>query len=163
MIYLDHAATTPCDPEVLEAMLPHMRDNWGNPSSGHAKGRQAKAAIDTARTQIATIAGVQPHEVIFVSSGSEANTLALFGMAEMWMQKNREPGHIILSSIEHSCSLLAADKLAQRGWRITTLPVDTYGMVHVSDVEQALQPNTMLVRSRYTAASCRYSTHMHQA
>lgn len=145
MIYLDHAATTPLDPLVLEAMLPHMREHWGNASSPHAKGREARAAIDTARANIAALAGVQPHEIIFVSSGSEGNSLALFGLAETWLQLNKKPGHLILSSIEHSCSLKAADKLRLQGWSITTLPVDEFGMVRPEDLETALQDDTMLV------------------
>lgn len=145
MIYLDHAATTPPSPKVLEIMLPHMQDNWGNPSSPHAKGQQAKVAIDTARSKIADLAGFQPHEVVFVSSGSEGNTLAMFGIAKQWLKKNQEPGHIILSSIEHSCSLKAADKLREQGWKITALPVDTTGMVQLADLEACLQRNTTLV------------------
>lgn len=144
-MYLDHAATTPLDPTVLEAMLPYMKNTWGNPSSPHSKGREAKQAIDTARQQIAELVGVQPHEVIFVSSGSEGNTLCLFGLAEAWLKKQKKPGHIILSSIEHSCSLKAADKLRERGWAITALPVDEYGAVNAEDVAKAIQENTMLV------------------
>lgn len=145
MIYLDHAATTPLDPIVLEAMLPYMQDVWGNPSSPHAKGREAKQVIDSARQRIADLVGVQPHEVIFVSSGSEGNSLCMFGLAEEWMKTHDQPGHIVLSSIEHSCSLKAADKLATKGWQVTTLPVDEYGMVQTTDLQNALQDNTTLV------------------
>ncbi|PIQ76623.1 cysteine desulfurase NifS [Candidatus Peregrinibacteria bacterium CG10_big_fil_rev_8_21_14_0_10_49_24] len=145
MIYLDHAATSPLDPRVLEAMLPHLRDTWGNPSSPHAKGREARIAIDTARQSIADRLGVLPHEIVFVSSGSEGNSLAMFGSCERWLQTHEGPGHLITASVEHSCSLKAADKLEAAGWKITKLPVDAFGMLSATDLEDALTEDTALV------------------
>lgn len=145
MIYLDHAATTPLDPRVLEAMLPHLKNTWGNPSSPHAKGREARAAVDSSRETMAGLLGVLSHEVVFVSSGSEGNSLALFGTCEEWLVRHGKPGHIVTASVEHSCSLKSADKLEAQGWRVTRLPADRYGMVQPGDLAGALGPETALV------------------
>ncbi len=145
MIYLDHAATTPIDPRVLEAMLPHMRDAWGNPSSPHRKGREARSAIDHSRQTMADLLGVRPHEVIFVSSGSEGNSLALFGVAEARLDARGKPGHIVSLQIEHECSLKAIERLEKMGWQITLLPVDREGMADPRNFEKALTEDTALV------------------
>ena len=145
MIYLDHAATTPLDPRVLATMLPHLRNTWGNPSSPHTKGREARSAIDGARRTIAELLSVLPQEVVFVSNGSEGNSLALFGTCEQWMETHGKPGHLITASVEHSCSLKAADKLELKGWRVTRLPVDSYGRLNPDDLKAALTQNTALV------------------
>lgn len=145
MIYLDHAATTPLDPGVLEAMLPHMRDTWGNPSSPHAKGREARAAIDESRATIAQHIGVKPHEVLFVSSGSEANSLALFGTCEKYIATHKQPGRIVLLSTEHSCSIHATDKLKKQGWDVALIPVDHDGLVSVHTIKESLTDDTALV------------------
>ena len=145
MIYLDHAATTPMSPQVLEAMLPHLDSTWGNPSSPHAKGREARVAIDSARQVIADLLGVLPHEVVFVSNGSEGNSLAMFGTCEKWIETHGKPGHLITASVEHSCSLKAADKLESKGWKITRLPVDEYGRIHAESLSEALSEDTALV------------------
>ena len=145
MIYLDHAATTPLDPQVMEAMLPHLKNTWGNPSSPHAKGREARSAIDNARQTIADLLGVLSHEVVFVSNGSEGNSLALFGTCEAWVDSHGKPGHLITASVEHSCSLKAADKLERHGWNVTRLPVDEYGMLSAKNLKEALRDDTALV------------------
>lgn len=145
MIYLDHAATTPLDPRVAEAMIPHLRDTWGNPSSPHAKGREARIAIDSARQSIADNLSILPHEVVFVSSGSEGNSLAMFGRCEKWVEMHGKPGHLITASVEHSCSLKAVDKLEKNGWKISRLPVDEYGMLNPEDLRTLLTEDTALV------------------
>jgi len=145
MIYLDHAATTPTDPRVAEVMLPHLQTTWGNPSSPHAKGREARCAIDAARKTMADLLGILPQEIAFVSSGSEGNSLALFGICEHWVETHGAPGHLITASVEHSCSLKAADKLDRQGWRITRLPVDKFGRLQSADLEEALTEDTALV------------------
>lgn len=145
MIYLDHAATAPLDPRVLKAMLPHLKNTWGNPSSPHAKGREARVAIDYARQSIADVLSVHSHEIIFVSSGSEGNSLAMFGRCEQWLNAHSKPGHLITASVEHSCSLKAADKLEAQGWKITKLPVNSFGMLSAADLQQALTEDTALV------------------
>jgi len=145
MIYLDHAATTPTDPRVLEAMLPHLRNTWGNPSSAHKAGRLAHAAMDESRQTIAEILGLKAHEVIFVSSGSEGNSLALFGRAEQWLKEHKSPGHIITLSTEHSCSIKAVEYLKTKGWKITALPVDKDGVMSVQNLQDAFTEDTALV------------------
>src|SRR5262249_23546162 len=96
-LYLDHNATTPLDPAVLEAMLPHLRGEPGNPASAHSAGRQARRALEDAREQVAHLLGAYPDEVIFTSGGTEANNLALFGLA------GQPPGQLIASPVEHPC------------------------------------------------------------
>ena len=145
MIYLDHAATTPLDPRVIEEMLPYLTDVWGNASSPHAKGREARSAIDESRQVLADLIGVKPHEVVFTASGSEANSLAMRGRAEKWMQIHDKPGHIITASVEHSCTLKMGDKLETQGWTITKLGVDENGRVNPEDLKSALTDDTTLV------------------
>ncbi len=146
MPYLDYAATTPLDPRVFEAMLPHLRrDSWGNPSSPHAEGRSARHAVDESRKTIADLLGVASHEVIFVSSGSEGNCLALFGRCDAWMQKHHQPGHIILLSIEHQCSMKTGERLQEQGWKVTLLPVEKSGIVVLPALQRALTDDTALV------------------
>ena len=145
MIYLDHAATTPLDPKVLDAMLPHLENSWGNPSSPHAKGREAHSAIDTARQTMADLLGVLPQEIVFVSNGSEGNSLALFGACEHWIEEHKKPGHLITASVEHSCSLKSADKLESKGWKVTRLPVNEFGRLNAKDLKDALAEDTAIV------------------
>lgn len=145
MIYLDYAASSPLDPRVLEEMLPHLKESWGNPSSPHAMGRKARAAIDAARQTIADLFGIKAHEVIFTSSGSEANSLAILGRAEKWVEQNGSPGKILMLSIEHKCSLKSVDRLRKKGWDVVLLPVDEHGVLNPSDLEEALTIDTALV------------------
>lgn len=145
MIYLDHASTTPLHPRVYDAMLPSMQDIWGNPSSPHAKGREARDAIDQSRKTVADHFGVKPQEVIFTASGSESNSLALFGTCAMWERKHKTPGHVILLQTEHSCSLNAASCLTERGWTVTLLPVDSQGILDPETLRNAIQDSTALV------------------
>lgn len=145
LIYLDHAATTPLDPEIATLMEQTGIECWANPSSPHAQGRKARAAIDEARASIASDLGVKSSEVVFTASGSEANCLALFGVCEKYMQKAEHPGHIVGLSIEHSCSLKSFDRLRRQGWEVTLLPVNAEGIVSVKEVGKALQENTAIV------------------
>lgn len=145
MIYLDHAATAPMDPRVLKAMLPHMRETWGNASSAHGKGREARSAIDTARRTIADILQVEPHEVIFTASGSEANSLAIFGLCEKYEETHGKAGHAVFLSVEHSCSIQATQRLRRRGWQISMLPVDENAFLDPAVLAEELREDTALV------------------
>ncbi len=141
-VYLDHAATTPLDPRVLEAMLPYLRDFWGNPSSLYAEAQEARKGLDGARRTIAGILGCRPHEVIFTSGGSESDALALRGVA---YASRRRGNHIITSAVEHHAVLHTAERLEQEGFRVTHLPVDGEGSVDLAEVERAVSDETTLV------------------
>jgi len=141
-IYLDHAATTPIRPEVLEAMLPFLTESFGNPSSAHAFGRAARAGLDDAHDRLAASLGVEPRELVFTSGGTEANNLALKGAA--WAGK--AGGHrIVTSSIEHHAVGHALRYLEKFGFEIVELPVDRYGRVDPDELEAAMTDQTILV------------------
>ena len=142
-VYLDYNATTPLDAAVREAMLPYMCGLFGNPSSIHHVGRQARAALDAARELVAEIFGCHPSEVVFTSGGTESNNLAIFGTARRLRAKGR---HIITSAIEHHAVLHCFDQLArEEGFSVSTLPVDDDGRVAVEDLAKMLRPDTVLV------------------
>ncbi|MFO0918881.1 MAG: cysteine desulfurase family protein [Planctomycetaceae bacterium] len=141
LIYLDHHATTPVDPRVLEAMLPFFRGDFANADSLHAPGRAARAAVESARSQIAERLQITPRELIFTSGATEANNLALKGV----MQAAPPGSHLIINAAEHSSILETADRLARRGCRITILPVDREGRVAPESVAAAITPETALV------------------
>ncbi len=146
MIYLDHAATTPVDPRVLEAMLPYFTQQYGNPSSIYALGRAAHKALDEAREKISAVLGCRPTELVFTGCGSESDNLAIKGVA----QANQKKGnHIITSAIEHHGILHACQYLEKFGYEVTYLPVDQYGRVNPADVEQAITDRTVLVSIMY--------------
>jgi cysteine desulfurase len=141
-IYLDYAATTPMRPEVVDAMEPFFNDSFGNPSSIHTYGQQAKAALDNARDIIANGIGADSSEVTFTSGGTEADNLALIGV----MMANRDKGnHLITTQIEHDAILNSAKFLELIGMRATYLPVDKYGQVSAQQVAEAIEPDTVLV------------------
>ena len=141
-IYLDHAATTPLRREVLDAMLPYLTDAFGNPSSAHAYGRVARAALDGAHEQVAADLGVEPREIVFTSGGTEANNLALKGAA--WASKAR--GHrIVTSATEHHAVGHTLRYLEKFGFEIIELPVDRYGRVEPDQLEAALTDRTIVV------------------
>lgn len=141
-IYFDYNATTPVDPRVLEAMLPYLREQFGNPSSSHAYGLATHDAVVRARGQVAALLGCAPEEIIFTGGGSEADNLAIKGIVEA----NHERGdHIITSQIEHPAVLATCRYLERRGFRVTYLPVDRYGRVDPDDVQQAISPRTILI------------------
>ena len=121
MIYLDHNATAPVLPEVRQAMLPLLTESFGNPSSAHSVGRKARQALEDAREQVAALLGAFPDEVIFTSGATEANNLALFGLA------GEEPAHILASPIEHPCVIEPLKQLAAKGFEVEWLPVAETG------------------------------------
>lgn len=142
-IYADHNATTPLAPEVLETMLPYLRQQFGNPSSVHFHGREARAAIDDARLRVARLLGCRESEVVFTGGGTEADNTAIFGVARARRSKGR---HIITSRIEHHAVLHACDHLEKRGeCEVTRLPVNRDCLVDPDDLRRALRPDTVLV------------------
>lgn len=141
-VYLDYIATTPVLPEVLEAMLPYFKDIFGNPQSIHFWGDQAREALEKAREQVARLINGSPEEVIFVSSGTEANNLAIKGLAQGQAGKGR---HIVVSAIEHFSVLHAARTLEKAGFELTVIPVDSYGLVNPEEVARSIRKDTVLV------------------
>ena len=141
-IYLDHAATSVLHPQALEAMMPYFSTVFGNPSSIHQFGRQAKQALIEARESIASLLNANSNEVLFTSGGTEANNLALIGFA----RANREKGtHIITSEIEHHAVLHTLEELAKEGFSITKLPVNENGQISFAQLKNALTEETILV------------------
>ncbi|OGO18551.1 MAG: cysteine desulfurase NifS [Chloroflexi bacterium RBG_16_50_11] len=141
-IYLDHAATTPVHPDVLQAMLPYFTDAFGNPSSIHSYGLEAREAIENARANVAALIGALKEEVIFTSGGTEADNYALQGVA---FANESKGNHIITTAIEHHAILETCKFLEKRGFTVTYLPVDKYAMVDPADVKKAINPKTILV------------------
>jgi cysteine desulfurase len=143
VIYLDHNATTPVDPEVLAEMLPYFTEKFGNAASiDHDFGYEAKQAVDKAREQIAAVINAQPDEIIFTSGATESDNIALFGVAEKYAHKG---DHIITCVTEHKAVLDCCARLEKLGKRITYLPVDQYGRVDPVDVRNAITPKTILI------------------
>jgi cysteine desulfurase len=142
-IYMDHHATTPLDPRVLETMLPYFTEIYGNAAStDHTYGLEAKHAVDTARQQIASAIKVQPEEIIFTSGATEANNLAIIGVAEQYKDKGN---HIITCVTEHPAVLDTCRYLERKGWQVTYLPVDQQGLIDPEDVRKAITPETVLI------------------
>lgn len=146
-VYLDHSATTPADRRVIEAMLPYLTEKFGNASSVHFFGQEARAAVDRARREVAALVGARANEIVFVSGGTEANNLAISGLTEAIEFGSSHPGkgHVITSSIEHPSVRGICEDLEKRGWEITRLPAYEEGVVRVEDVRSALRPNTVLI------------------
>ncbi|MEZ4706543.1 MAG: cysteine desulfurase family protein [Caldilineaceae bacterium] len=143
MIYLDHNATTPVDPRVLEVMLPYFTEIYGNAASNdHEMGLMAKRAVDKAREQIATLINARPEEIIFTSGATESDNIALFGVAQRYANKG---DHIITVVTEHKAILDCGQRLEKMGKRVTYLPVDQQGMVDPDAVRQAITPQTILI------------------
>ena len=142
-IYFDYNATTPLDPAVRAEMLPFLDGVYGNPSSVHHVGRQARARLDDARDRAAQVLGSKPSEMIFTSGGTESNNLAIFGVARHFKSKGR---HLVTSAIEHHAVLHCFDYLAKKeGFEISRLPVDREGLVSPGDLRKAIRPDTILV------------------
>jgi cysteine desulfurase len=141
-VYLDHSATTPVDPEVAELIMTYYTSKFGNPSSIHAYGREAKKGLEDARQQIATLIGAQPEEIVFTSGGTEADNMALIGAA---LANQKKGNHIITSAVEHHAILDTCKYLEKQGFKLTILPVDEDGLLSVEAVEKALTPETILV------------------
>jgi cysteine desulfurase len=139
VVYLDHNATTPVDERVVEAMLPWLQGSFGNPSSVHGKGRQARAALDQAREQVAQLVSVHPSQVIFTSGGTEANNAALKGVAF-----RSSPGQIVISSVEHASVRAPAEALKRFAWSVEMAAVDADGVCRVEDLAAALKKETRI-------------------
>lgn len=141
-IYLDNSATTPVDRDVVDAMLPYLTEKFGNASSIHFFGQEARAGVDKARHQVADLINARPNEIVFTSGGTEANNLAIRGLLESNVKYGR---HVITSEIEHSAVKMVCEDLAKRGWEITYLPVYENGLVRIQDVEKAIREDTILI------------------
>ena len=141
-VYLDYAATTPVDPKAVKAMLPYFSEKFGNTMSLHSFGQEAKEALEESREVVADLMGAKPNEIIFTSSATESNNLALKGIALANQKKGR---HIIISPIEHPCVKESAEWLKTQGFEITKLPVDKYGLINPDDVEKAIRKDTIVV------------------
>ncbi len=146
-VYLDHSATTPVDRRVLDAMLPYLTEKFGNPSSVHFFGQEARAAVDRARREVAALIGARANEIVFTSGGTEANNLAIKGICHAVTSQvgfSNRP-HVITSAIEHSSVRGICDELEKRGWEVTRLPAYEDGIIRIEDVRAALRPNTVLI------------------
>src|SRR5512136_713046 len=141
-VYLDHAATTPTRPEVVKAMLPFFGDAFGNPSSIHSYGQEARGAVEEARTKVAELIGARSEEIVFTSGGTEADNFALKGVA---FANEHKGDHIITTTVEHHAVLEVGKFLVRRGFRITCLPVDKYGLVDPDDVKRAITAKTIII------------------
>ncbi len=142
-IYFDYNATTPLDPAVRDATIPFLNENWGNPSSVHHVGQRARAVLDGLRDRAALLFNAKPSEIIFTSGGSESNNLAIFGTARLLAHKGK---HLITSAIEHHAVLHCFDYLeAKEGFKVTRLPVDSFGRISPDDLKKAIRPDTTLV------------------
>lgn len=149
-IYLDHAATTPLDPRVLEAMMPYLKNKFGNPMSLHSYGREASEAVEKARLQVSKFLNCNPEEIIFTSGATESNNLALKGVVKAYWNKFKKKPHVITSQFEHHCILTAAQSLERKKLaEVTYLPVYKDGVVRVKDVKKAIKKNTALVSIMY--------------
>ena len=141
-VYLDHSATTPVDPRVANAMARAVTETFGNASSVHGFGQQARAAMDRARHEVAALLGAKQNEIVFTSGGTEANNLAIRGLCEAATAHGR---HIITSAIEHPSVNGVCTELEKRGWEVTRLPVYAKGIISVEDLARALRPDTVLI------------------
>lgn len=141
-VYLDHSATTPVRPEVLEAMLPYFSAEYGNASSVHSWGKEARIAVDLGREKVAHLIGANPSEIIFTSGGTESDNLALRGVA--WAKRSKG-NHIIATKIEHHAVLHTCEALEKEGFKVTYVGCDKYGMVDPEDVRAAITPETILI------------------
>jgi len=146
-IYLDHNATTPCDPRVVEAMIPYFTNNFGNAASrNHPFGWQAEEAVDYAREQVAKLIGADPKEIIFTSGATEADNLAIKGVFEMYASKGN---HIITCNIEHKAVLDTCKHIEKEGGEVTYLKVKPNGLIDLTELEAAIKPNTILIALMY--------------
>ena len=141
MIYLDNNATTAIDPQVLDAMLPYLREQYGNPSSAYSFGKKVARAIDQAREQVASLVHCDPAEIVFTSCGTESDNSAI----QSALLIDRDRRHIVTSKVEHSAILKQAETLARRGYEISWLDVDEHGLLDLTALEQAIRPDTAIV------------------
>ena len=145
-VYLDHAATTPLDPGVLETMQSSSQSSWGNPSSIYLEGREARRALDAARREVGTVLSTQAKNIVFTSGGSESDNTAIRGAAFASISRGR---HIICSAIEHHAVLHTVEQLEREGFTATYLPVSEEGLVDLAQLNKALQPDTTVVSIMY--------------
>jgi cysteine desulfurase len=141
-VYLDHSATTPVAPEVLQAMLPFFDRAYGNPSTIYTMGQEAREAVERAREQVARLVNADADEVFFTSGGTESDNWAIKGVARAWRERKN---HLITTPIEHHAVLEACESLREMGWEITFVPVDSTGLVDPADVRRAITPCTGLI------------------
>ena len=141
-IYLDHISATPLLPEVRAAMLPYLTEHFGNPSSMHDQGQEARDAVDSARAEVAQLIGAKPEEIVFTSGGTEANNLAVKGLA---LAREAKGKHILVSAVEHVSVLNAAHALERFGFEVELVPADKFGLVEPADVARRLRKDTVLV------------------
>ena len=141
-VYMDNAATTALRRDVLDAMMPYLTDIYGNPSSLHYFGQEAHKAVENARHQVASALNAEDNEIVFTGCGTEADNMALKGIAEKYQSKGK---HIITSSVEHHAILHTCEYLEKHGFEVTYLPVDEYGMVNAEQVRDAIRSDTILV------------------
>ncbi len=149
-VYLDHAATTPVDPSVVEAMLPYFTTNFGNPSSVYAIGQDGRSALDRSRLAMGRVLNARPGEIVFTSGATESNNLALKGVA--WAARQRDPGsipHLITTAIEHHAVLHAAEALERQGFAVTYLGCDDKGGIDPDALRNAIRPQTCLISIMY--------------
>lgn len=144
-VYLDYNATTPVDPEVLDAMLPYFANSYGNASSIHSSGQRARGAVDAARESVAALMGAKPSEIVFTSGGTEANNLAVFGMVDCDGASDPARKHIITTGIEHHAVLNAVQSLEKRGLEVTYVPVDPSGVIDTDEIAEAIRPETAFI------------------
>ena len=142
LIYLDHAATTPVHPEVLEAMMPYLTTQYANPSTLYTFGKETRDAVEEARARVAALIGAEPSEVYFTAGATESDNWAIIGAAYALESKGK---HIITSAIEHHAVLETCEFLEKRGWELTVLPVDSDGLVNPEDVRKAITDRTILI------------------
>ena len=141
-VYLDFNATTPVEPAVLDAMLPYFSAEFGNAASIHTPGQRARAAVETAREQVAALIGARPQEIIFTSGGTESDNHAIFGIVEAAGGHDK---HVVTSTIEHEAVLNACQALEKRGMKVTYLPVDSHGQIALNELRRVLRPETVLI------------------
>ena len=140
-IYLDYSATTPPRREVINLMQEVMTQEWGNPSSLHVWGNRSATLLEQARTRVGNLIHAPTETIVFTSGGTEANNLAIFGITQQFS----DPQHLIISNVEHSAISEPARYLEARGWQVTRLPVDAWGLVNAADLARSIQPNTVLI------------------
>jgi cysteine desulfurase len=145
LVYLDHNATTPVDPSVLDAMLPYFSHAYGNASSIHSSGQRARAAVDAARDSLARLIGAKPSEIVFTSGGTEADNLAVFGLIESAKSNSPSRPHLISTAIEHHAVLNAAQHTAKLGVDVTFIPTHASGVIDPEKIRAALRPETFLI------------------
>src|SRR5262249_20781722 len=141
-VYLDHNATTPVEPEVLDAMLPYFSGDFGNAASIHTPGQRARAAVETAREQVAALIGARPQEIVFTSGGTESDNHAIFGIAR---HASGAAKHVITTLTEHEAVLNACQALEKEGVAVSYLRVDSNGLIDLGELRSALRPETVLI------------------